>query len=64
MIFAYAGNANFFSVILEMKEPQEYPKALYLLQLADAHHIAQAACSIAYRCPDRYRYRPSHSAGQ
>lgn len=35
IIFAYAGHVAFFSFISELKKPQEYPKALFLLQGVD-----------------------------
>ncbi|KIP08747.1 hypothetical protein PHLGIDRAFT_507405 [Phlebiopsis gigantea 11061_1 CR5-6] len=35
VIFAYAGHVAFFTFIAEMKEPADFPKALYALQIAD-----------------------------
>ena len=35
IIFAYAGHVAFFSFISELKKPEEYPKALFLLQASD-----------------------------
>lgn len=35
IIFAYSGHVTFFTFISEMKKPQDFPKALYLLQIAD-----------------------------
>ncbi|KAF2200952.1 hypothetical protein GQ43DRAFT_337433, partial [Delitschia confertaspora ATCC 74209] len=35
IIFAYAGHVAFFSFISEFKDPSEFPKALYLLQVTD-----------------------------
>ncbi|KAH8106923.1 transmembrane amino acid transporter protein-domain-containing protein [Cristinia sonorae] len=35
IIFAYAGHVAFFTFISEMKRPQDFPKALYALQIAD-----------------------------
>ncbi|KAI0636550.1 transmembrane amino acid transporter protein-domain-containing protein [Trametes polyzona] len=35
IIFAYAGHVAFFTFISEMKEPQDFGKALYMLQIAD-----------------------------
>ncbi|KAI0726673.1 transmembrane amino acid transporter protein-domain-containing protein [Fomitopsis betulina] len=35
VIFAYAGHVGFFTFIAEMKEPQDFSKALYALQIAD-----------------------------
>ncbi|KAI5809510.1 transmembrane amino acid transporter protein-domain-containing protein [Peziza echinospora] len=35
IIFAYAGHLAFFSFISEMKNPEEYPKALFSLQISD-----------------------------
>ncbi|KAH9843113.1 transmembrane amino acid transporter protein-domain-containing protein [Rhodofomes roseus] len=35
IIFAYAGHVGFFTFIAEMKEPKDFVKALYFLQIAD-----------------------------
>jgi amino acid permease len=35
IIFAYAGHVAFFSFISELRRPEEFPKALYLLQITD-----------------------------
>jgi amino acid permease len=35
IIFAYAGHVAFFSFISELKNPRDFPKALYLLQICD-----------------------------
>ncbi|EPS94778.1 hypothetical protein FOMPIDRAFT_1038729 [Fomitopsis schrenkii] len=35
IIFAYAGHVGFFTFIAEMKEPKDFVKALYALQIAD-----------------------------
>ncbi|KAI8982797.1 transmembrane amino acid transporter protein-domain-containing protein [Trametes punicea] len=35
IIFAYAGHVAFFTFIAEMREPKDFPKALFMLQLAD-----------------------------
>ena len=35
IIFAYSGHVAFFSFISELRDPTEYPKALYLLQGVD-----------------------------
>lgn len=35
IVFAYAGHVAFFSFISEMKKPETYPKALFLLQGVD-----------------------------
>ncbi|THH23101.1 hypothetical protein EUX98_g8082 [Antrodiella citrinella] len=35
IIFAYAGHVAFFTFISEMKRPQDFPKALFALQIAD-----------------------------
>lgn len=32
---AYAGHASFFTFISEMRNPKDYPKALYTLQFID-----------------------------
>ncbi|KAI9731804.1 MAG: hypothetical protein M1834_004593 [Cirrosporium novae-zelandiae] len=35
IVFAYAGHVAFFGFITELEDPQDYPKALYLLQGMD-----------------------------
>ncbi|KAF1987617.1 amino acid transporter [Aulographum hederae CBS 113979] len=35
IVFAYAGHVAFFSFISELKNPHDFPKALYLLQVVD-----------------------------
>ncbi|KAI0689778.1 transmembrane amino acid transporter protein-domain-containing protein [Cytidiella melzeri] len=35
IIFAYAGHVAFFTFIAEMKEPRDFPKTLYTLQICD-----------------------------
>ncbi|KAI0093715.1 transmembrane amino acid transporter protein-domain-containing protein [Irpex rosettiformis] len=35
IIFAYAGHVAFFTFISEMKEPRDFPKTLYALQICD-----------------------------
>jgi len=35
IIFAYAGHVAFFSFISELKNPHDFPKALYMLQIID-----------------------------
>jgi len=35
IVFAYAGHVAFFSFISELKDPRDFPKALYLLQATD-----------------------------
>ncbi|RPD66561.1 hypothetical protein L226DRAFT_479331 [Lentinus tigrinus ALCF2SS1-7] len=35
IIFAYAGHVAFFTFIAEMKKPEDFPKALYALQISD-----------------------------
>ena len=35
IIFAYAGHVAFFSFISELKDPKEFPRALFLLQGTD-----------------------------
>ncbi|EPQ55513.1 hypothetical protein GLOTRDRAFT_60231 [Gloeophyllum trabeum ATCC 11539] len=35
IIFAYAGHVAFLTFISEMKDPRDFPKALYALQIAD-----------------------------
>ncbi|PCH37939.1 neutral amino acid transporter [Wolfiporia cocos MD-104 SS10] len=35
VIFAYAGHVGFFTFIAEMRQPEDFSKALYFLQIAD-----------------------------
>jgi len=35
IVFAYAGHVGFFTFISEMKNPEDFPKALYFLQISD-----------------------------
>ncbi|KAH7138207.1 transmembrane amino acid transporter protein-domain-containing protein [Dendryphion nanum] len=35
IVFAYAGHIAFFTFISELRDPKEFPKALYLLQITD-----------------------------
>ncbi|KAF8475034.1 transmembrane amino acid transporter protein-domain-containing protein [Kalaharituber pfeilii] len=48
IIFAYAGHLAFFSFISEMKDPKEYPKALFSLQISDTILYLVAAVVIYY----------------
>ncbi|KAL8733317.1 MAG: hypothetical protein Q9166_002141 [cf. Caloplaca sp. 2 TL-2023] len=48
IVFAYAGHVAFFSFISEMKEPETYMKALYLLQGSDVSMYLIAAV-VTYR---------------
>ncbi|KAL8698203.1 MAG: hypothetical protein Q9201_006701 [Fulgogasparrea decipioides] len=53
IVFAYAGHVAFFSFISEMKEPESYMKALYLLQGADVSmYLIVAAVTYRYAGPD------------
>jgi hypothetical protein len=53
IIFAYAGHVAFFSFISEFKNPEEYPKALFLLQGVDTTmYLIVAAVIYRYSGPD------------
>ena len=53
IIFAYAGHVAFFSFISELRDPTEYPKALYLLQGVDTFmYLLVAAVIYAYAGTD------------
>ncbi|KAI9831470.1 MAG: hypothetical protein M1819_005069 [Sarea resinae] len=53
IIFAYAGHVAFFSFISELKVPEQYPKALYLLQGVDiSMYIIVAIVVYRYGGPD------------
>lgn len=44
IIFAYAGHVAFLSFISEMKDPREFPKALYVLQATDTLMVSFKPC--------------------
>ena len=48
IIFAYAGHVAFFSFISELKNPNDYPKALFLLQGWDIS-LYVIASTVIYR---------------
>ena len=53
IVFAYAGHVAFFSFISEMKEPETYMKALYLLQGSDVSmYLIVAVVTYRYAGPD------------
>lgn len=53
IIFAYAGHVAFFSFISELKDPKDYPKALFFLQGWDITMYVIAAIVIyRYGGPD------------
>ena len=53
IIFAYAGHVAFFSFISELKRPEQYPKALYLLQGVDVSmYILVAVVTYRYAGSD------------
>ena len=51
IIFAYAGHVAFFSFISELKNPHEYPKALFLLQGVDTSMYVLVACVVSPPSP-------------
>ncbi|KAI9720996.1 MAG: hypothetical protein M1828_005468 [Chrysothrix sp. TS-e1954] len=53
IVFAYAGHVSFFSFISEFKRPEEWPKALFLLQGADTVLYIVAAIVIYYYATDQ-----------
>ncbi|KAK4527581.1 hypothetical protein GAYE_SCF41G5504 [Galdieria yellowstonensis] len=61
IIFAYAGHLAFFNFMAEMKNPREYPKALYLLQAADVT-IYTLAGALIYKFTGQYTLSPSISS--
>jgi len=61
IIFAYAGHLAFFNFISEMKNPREYPKALYLLQAVDVT-IYTLAGALVYKFTGQYTLSPSISS--
>lgn len=48
IIFAYAGHVAFFSFISELKKPEEYPKALFLLQGVDTCMYVLVAVVVSF----------------
>jgi amino acid permease len=53
IIFAYAGHVAFFSFISELKEPKDYPKALFMLQGWDiSMYIVASAVIYRYGGPE------------
>ena len=53
IIFAFAGHVAFFSFISELRDPTEYPKALFLLQGVDVFmYLLVAAVTYAYAGTD------------
>ncbi|KAL8829009.1 MAG: hypothetical protein Q9170_006358 [Blastenia crenularia] len=53
IVFAYAGHVAFFSFISEMKEPETYMKALFLLQGSDVSmYLIVAVVTYRYAGPD------------
>ncbi|KAK0650126.1 N amino acid transport system protein [Lasiodiplodia hormozganensis] len=53
IIFAYAGHVAFFTFISELKDPREFPKALFTLQAADTSmYIIVAIVVYRYAGPD------------
>ncbi|KAL1637241.1 T-complex protein 1 subunit eta [Diplodia intermedia] len=53
IVFAYAGHVAFFTFISELKDPREFPKALFTLQAADTSmYIIVAVVVYRYSGPD------------
>lgn len=53
IIFAYAGHVAFFSFISELKDPRDFPKALFLLQAVDTiMYLIVAIVVYRYAGPD------------
>ncbi|KKY14779.1 putative t-complex protein 1 subunit eta [Diplodia seriata] len=53
IVFAYAGHVAFFTFISELKDPREFPKALFTLQAADTSmYIIVAIVVYRYSGPD------------
>ncbi|KAF2723424.1 hypothetical protein K431DRAFT_325500 [Polychaeton citri CBS 116435] len=53
IIFAYAGHVSFFSFIIELKNPHDFSKALFLLQTCDTTmYIVVAVVIYRYTGPD------------
>lgn len=60
-MFAYAGHLAFFNFISEMKNPRDFPKALYLLQAVDVT-IYVLAGALIYKFTGQYTQSPSISS--
>ncbi|PLB49835.1 amino acid transporter [Aspergillus steynii IBT 23096] len=52
IVFSFAGNVAFFGFIAELKDPKEYPKALYLLQSIDTSLYVIVSVVIYYYAGD------------
>ena len=57
IIFAYAGHVAFFSFISELKKPQEYPKALFLLQGVDTCMYILVAVVVSLSSPPKNQHK-------
>lgn len=63
IIFAYAGHVAFFTFISELRKPEEFPKALCLLQGCDVAMYIITAVVIYYYAGDQVRSPALDSAG-
>ena len=63
IVFAYAGHVAFFTFISELRKPEEFPKALLLLQGCDVSMYVITAVVIYYYAGDKVKSPALDSAG-
>ncbi|KAI1610235.1 transmembrane amino acid transporter protein-domain-containing protein [Exophiala viscosa] len=63
MVFAYAGHVAFFTFISELRKPEDFPKALALLQCSDISMYIITAVVVYYYAGDNVRSPALDSAG-
>lgn len=63
ILFAYAGHVAFFTFISELRKPQEFPKALCLLQVSDTAMYLITAVVIYYYAGEGVKSPALDSAG-
>jgi amino acid permease len=63
IIFAYAGHVAFFTFISELRKPEEFPKALCLLQGCDVAMYVVTAVVIYYYAGEKVKSPALDSAG-
>jgi amino acid permease len=63
IVVAFAGHVAFFTFISELRKPEEFPKALYLLQAIDTSLYITTAIVIYYYAGEEVRSPALDSAG-
>jgi len=64
IVFAYAGHVAFFSFISEFKNPRDFPKALFLLQICDVSMYIVVAVVVYRYAGDQVKSPALGSAGK